>query len=142
MCWYILDTPTLLKIMTMKGTDGKPMNIVKRIAAHDYKTFGMLLLKDENGEEVDIFRKYHMQDGPESVIMAILKKWLISDTTPEKWQHLIECLKQCQLNTLAEEIAYTTGNHIIIQIHCITMTWWGEPLKHTVVACLCVCLCL
>ena len=38
----------------MKGADGEPLKIVQKIAAHDYTTFGMYLLQDENGEEVDV----------------------------------------------------------------------------------------
>ena len=44
----------------MKGADGKPLKIVQKIAAHDYTTFGMCLLQDENGEEVDIIEKDHI----------------------------------------------------------------------------------
>ena len=39
------DTPTLLKLKTMKGADGKPLKIVQKpIPVHDYTTFGMCLL--------------------------------------------------------------------------------------------------
>ena len=41
----------------MKGADGKPLKIVQTIAAHDYTTFGMCLLQDENGEEVALIEK-------------------------------------------------------------------------------------
>ena len=44
--------PTLLALKTMKGADGKPLKIVQTIAAHDYTTFGMYLLQDENGVAV------------------------------------------------------------------------------------------
>ena len=56
--------PTLLKLKTMKGADGKPLKIVQKIAAHDYTTFGMCLLQDENGEEVDIIEKDHKLKVP------------------------------------------------------------------------------
>ena len=48
MCLYILATGTgltVLEIKTMKGADGKPLNIVQKIAAGDYMTFGMCLLQ-------------------------------------------------------------------------------------------------
>ena len=64
-------TPTLLKLKTMKGADGKPLKIVQKIAAHDYTTFGMCLLQDENGEEVVLLKKNNIHDGAESVTEAI-----------------------------------------------------------------------
>ena len=99
--------PTLLKLKTMKGADGKPLKIVQKIAAHDYTTFGMYLLQDENGEEVDIIEKDHK--GAEGVTKEILKKWLTSDAPTRTYQHLIECLRQSELGALAELIANTTG---------------------------------
>ena len=101
--------PTLLKLKTLKGADGKPLKIVQKIAAHDYTTFGMYLLQDENGEEVDIIEKDHK--GAERVTKEILKKWLTSDAPTRTYQHLIECLRQSELGALAELIANTTGMH-------------------------------
>ena len=75
-------TPTLLKLKAMKGSDGKPLRIIEKIAAHDYTTFGMCLLQDENGEEVDLLKKNLIHDGAESVTEAIFKKWLTSTSKP------------------------------------------------------------
>ena len=95
----------------MKGADGKPLKIVQKIAAHDYTTFGMCLLQDENGEEVALIEKNHINKGAESVTQAILQKWLTSDAPTRTYQHLIECLRQSELGALAELIANTTGMH-------------------------------
>ena len=100
---------TLLKLKTMKGADGKPLKIVQKIAAHDYTTFGMCLLQDENGEEVVLLKKKNIHDGPESVTEAIIRKWLTSDAPTRTYQHLIECLRQSELGGLAELIENTTG---------------------------------
>ena len=91
----------------MKGVDGKPLKIVQKVAAHDYKTFGMCLLQDENGEDVALLKKNHIHDGAESVTEAILHKWLTSDAPTRTYQHLIECLRQSELGALAELIANT-----------------------------------
>ena len=88
----------------MKGADGKPLKIVQKIAAHDNTTFGMCLLQDENGEEVTLLKKNHIQNGAESVTEAILLKWLKSDAPTRTYQHLIECLRQSELGALAELI--------------------------------------
>ena len=101
--------PTLLKLKTMKGTDGKSLRIVQTIAAHDYTTFGMCLLQDENGEEVALLKRNHIHDGVESVTEAILQKWLTSDAPTRTYQHLIECLRQSELGALAEFIENATG---------------------------------
>ena len=102
-----LEKLTLLNLKTMKGADGKPLKIVHKIAAHDYTTFGMCLLQDENGEEVELLKKKHIYDGPESVTEAIIKKWLTSDAPTRTYQHLIECLRQSELGALAELIGQT-----------------------------------
>ena len=91
----------------MKGADGKPLKIVQIIAAHDYTTFGMCLLQDENGEEVALIEKDHIIRGAVSVTEAILQKWLTGDAPTRTYQHLIECLRQSELGALAELIANT-----------------------------------
>ena len=88
----------------MKGADGKPLKIVETIAVHDYTTFGMCLLQDENGEEVNPIKKDHNSIGAKSVTRAILQKWLTSDASTRTYQHLIECLRQSELGALAEQL--------------------------------------
>ena len=43
------------------------LKIVETIAVHDYTTFGMCLLQDENGEEVNPIKKDHNSIGAKSV---------------------------------------------------------------------------
>ena len=96
--------------MEMKGTDGKNLKVIPRIAAGNYMMFGMRLLQDENGDQVELVKRDHRQDGTESVTQAIIKKWLTSGAAPTRtYQHLIECLRQSELGALAEEIAITTA---------------------------------
>ena len=100
----------------MKGADGKPLKIIKTIAVHDYTTFGMYLLHDENGDEVALLKRNHIHDGAESITQAILQKWLTSDAPTRTYQHLIECLRQSELGALAELIANTTvGQGMVMQ---------------------------
>ena len=92
----------------MKGADGNPLRIIPRIAAGDYMTFGMCLLQDENGVDVDLLKKTHDKDGPQSITAAIIQKWLTSGAAPTRtYQHLIECIRQSELGPLAEDIANT-----------------------------------
>ena len=89
----------------MKGADGKPLNLIQKIAAGDYTTFGMLLLQDDNGEEVTVIKRDHIHDGAVSVTQAILVKWLTSGAAPTRtYQHLIECIRQSELGTLADNV--------------------------------------
>ena len=97
----------------MKGADGKPLKIIQKIAAHDCIAFGILLLQDENGTEVTLLKKDHINGGAESIALAIIQKWLATDAAPRTYQHLIECLKQSQLDTLAADIASQQGKTII-----------------------------
>ena len=99
---FVGSPPTLLKLKAMEGTDGKSLKIIKTIAAHDYTTFGMYLLQDENGEEVALLKRNHIHDGAESVTEAILQKWLTSDAPTLTYQNSIECLRQFELGALAE----------------------------------------
>ena len=98
------DAPTLtiLELIDMEGADGKNLRIIPRIAAGDYMTFGMRLLQDKNGDHVELIKRDHRQDGTESVVQAIIRKWLANGAAPT--QHLIECLRKSGLGALAEDI--------------------------------------
>ena len=113
--------PTLLKLKTMKGADGRPLMIVQTITAHDYTTFGMCLLQDENGVAVALLKRNHIQDGAESVTEAIIQKWLTNgNESTRTYQHLIECLRQSELGALADQLiaANTTSEQ---GIQCCTL---------------------
>ena len=103
-------TPTLLKLKTMKGADRKPLKIIETVAAGDYVTFGMCLLQDENGEQVGLIERDQINKGAEAVTRTIIQKWLTSGAPTRTYQHLIECLRQSELGTLAEQIAAMLDN--------------------------------
>ena len=115
-CYSTGITPTLLKLKTMIGTNGEPLDIVQKIAAGDYMTFGMCLLQDENGDEVELIKKNHKQDGAESVTQEIIKRWVTSDAPTRTYHHMIACLRMSRLGTLADDITTAIvgkGNHKI-----------------------------
>ena len=93
----------------MKGTDG--VNVIQKIAAGDYDTFGMCLLQDENGVTVDLIKKNNRQEGAEGITRAILKDWLRNGPEQTRtYEHLIKCLRECELGELADDIVKrTTG---------------------------------
>ena len=88
----------------MIGANNKPLHIVQTIAAGDYMTFGMCLLQDENGDEVELIKKNHKPDGAESITEAILKRWLKSDAPTRTYDHMIACLRVSKLGAFADDI--------------------------------------
>ena len=98
----------------MIGANGEPLDVVQKISAGDYMTFGMCLLQDENGDAVDLIKKNHKQDGAESVTQEIMKSWLTSDAPTRTYEHMIECLRMSKLGALADDITTAIdgkGNH-------------------------------
>ena len=104
-------TPTLLKLKMVTGADGKPLKIIDKVSGGDYVTFGMCLLQDENGEQVQLLKKDHINEGAKDITEAILQKWLTSGAPTRTYQHLIECFRQSELGALAEQIAAIPNNY-------------------------------
>ena len=98
------DRPTLLHLVNMKRVDGQPLNVIGQIAVH-YYTFGMNLLQDDNGVEIDVIEGDHIQRGNEAIARAILKRWLRDGGPTLTYPHLIDCLRKTGLGALADEIS-------------------------------------
>ena len=104
---YILLTesdqkPTLPQLLNFTGKSGK-INIPERIGAH-YRTFGILLLNDENGAKVESITKE--ESTMTDMNLKILSKWLQGEgIQPPTWNTVIEVLRQSNNLALAEEIA-------------------------------------
>ena len=101
----------------MRGANGESLDIVQKIAAGDYMTFGMCLLQDQNGDEVELIERNHKQDGAESVTQAILKRWLTIGASTRTYDYLTECLRVSKLGALADDITTVVvgkGNECIV----------------------------
>ena len=103
---HILSTesgskPTLPQLLNFPGKSGG-INIPERIGVH-YKTFGIFLLKDENGTQINRIAK---EEGELTHInLKILSRWLQGEgMQPPMWSTIIEVLKKSNLGVLAEEI--------------------------------------
>ena len=70
-----------------------------------YKEFGTLLLDDSTGNIVNNISA-ECQQIPEKII-KILEEWLAGKGNPRTWDTLIEVLRRCELNTLADHIQDT-----------------------------------
>ena len=89
--------PTLPQLMRLK--------IPEKVGGH-YRKFGTLLLNDDTGCLVDIAEKScHYQ--PDEIVTSILRKWLQEGPTPVNWDNLIQVLRDCGLQTLADYVRDT-----------------------------------
>ena len=89
--------PTLPQLMRLK--------IPEKVGGH-YRKFGTLLLNDDTGSLVDIAEKScHYQ--PDEIVTSILRKWLQEGPTPVTWDNLIQVLRDCGLQTLADYVQDT-----------------------------------
>ena len=107
----------------MSGKDG--VNVIQRIAAGDYATFGMCLLQDENGVKVDLIKKNNRQEGAEGITGAILREWLRNSPEHTRtYDHLMECLRESGLGALADDIANRTtgGGMVVHSMHTTLLT--------------------
>ena len=103
--------PTLPELLRFTCADAKKINIAKQIG-DEYKTFGTLLLNDDNGKKVTSMESKHQSD-PSKINMLILEEWLNgsgewlngSGEQPVTWATLIEVLRDSDLSTLANDIS-------------------------------------
>ena len=65
--------------------------------------FGILLLNDETGAEVNAIVSKYREDA-EQINLEILRLWIEGEGKPLSWDVLIDVLKAIGLNTLAEDI--------------------------------------
>ena len=89
--------------MDLEDETGKPLDLIKRIAAGEYTSFGMRLLQDENGVSVELIKRDH--SGAEEVTRAILQQWLTIGGPNCTYSHLIYSLRAAKFGCLADEVA-------------------------------------
>ena len=93
------EKPTMPLLLSFPGN----INIAQQIGATS-TVFGTLLLNDDNQERVTALAKQFGNEASE-VNMAILREWLRgSGVKPVTWGKLVEVLKKCKLDELAEKI--------------------------------------
>ena len=87
--------------MKFPGKSGN-INIPEKIGTN-IQTFGILLLKDENGDKVEAITKE--ESKVKDVSLTILKKWLRGEgMQPTTWKTLIDVMRDSDLGVLADEI--------------------------------------
>ncbi len=81
------------------------MNILNEIGV-EYYDFGILLLNDDNGKEMDGLVHKHLKDS-KPILRDIIKLWLQGKGMAVTWQSLISVLKDMGLTALAERIQFS-----------------------------------
>ena len=85
---------TLPKLLQLK--------IHKKIGVN-YMDFGIFLLNDDDGSQMDSI-EMECQGRPEHIARKILQEWVLGRGKPLTWQTLVETLRDCELNVLADQI--------------------------------------
>ena len=86
--------PTLPQLIRLK--------IPEKVGGN-YRNFGTFLLDDDTGSLVDIAEKScHYQ--PDDIVTSILRKWLKEGPTPVTWDNLIQVLRDCGLQRVADYV--------------------------------------
>ena len=70
----------------------------------NYSMFGICLLNDETGSQVDTIEDA-CGGKPERITRKILQEWMEGKGLPLTWESLIKTLRDTGLSTLADEIA-------------------------------------
>ena len=100
--------PTMPLLLDFPGN----MNIAQQIGTTS-TVFGTFLLKDDNQVRVTALARQFGNEANE-INMAILREWLLgSGVKPVTWGKLVEVLKKCKLDELAEKIE----SHLKCKLH-------------------------
>ena len=79
---------------------------IPQVVGVNYERFGVLLLKDTTGSQVDII-VHDAREKTETIVRSILKEWLKGKGKPVTWQTLIDTLRDCKHTDLADKIQYS-----------------------------------
>ena len=95
------EKPNLVSLISFPGKSYK-INLPQQISTK-YYMFGVLLLNDGTGAEVDTITAKYPGDA-ERINLEILKRWIGGKGKPLTWDILIGVLKDIGLGNLASEI--------------------------------------
>ena len=97
-------------LLGMPNSSKTPTNIAQRVGT-SYNNFGLLLLKDDYGDQVDSLEMQHHRN-PERINQAILQLWLRGEgLQPVSWKTLTSVLSDMHLLTLVKDINETLKNY-------------------------------
>ena len=108
----------MLKLLNFPGKSGN-LNIPERIGTK-YFMFGVLLLNDETGAQVNKIATQYRGDAKQ-INLEILRLWIGGKGKPLSWDTLINVLKAIGLNLLASDIQDEPHHwdHSICKSECV-----------------------
>ena len=102
LCSPLDDPPKLTECVKFQGKE-KTINIPREIGVK-YKKFGLFLLEDDTGANIDSIAHKHINDA-EKINMEVLQQWINGKGKhPVTWTTLIQVLCDIELTVLAGEI--------------------------------------
>ena len=91
------ERPTLPELLLLK---------ISQKVGPNYKIFGTLLLNDTMGNRVESIKLASLGQ-PEDIVTKILQEWVVGRGVALNWDTLVKTLRDCELNTLADQIQAT-----------------------------------
>jgi len=92
----------MLKLLNFPLKSGGYLNIPQQIGTEFFQ-FGVLLLNDETGAEVNAITTQH-RDNAQQINLEVLRLWIGGKGKPLSWDTLIDVLKATGLNNLVGHI--------------------------------------
>jgi len=96
------ERPTLPNLLTFPVKSGSCINIPRQIGTN-YFPFGVLLVNDETGAEVNAITTQY-RDNAQQINLEILRMWIGGKGKHRSWGTLINVLKAIGLSNLAGDI--------------------------------------
>ena len=104
------DNPPTLQTLRLFPVKKEHIDIAAEIGP-EYERFGTLLLEDKKGNKVKNIKVSERGD-PVDITVEILKHWLNGKgRKPVTWQTLVKCLRDTDLNILADNIESSLSEH-------------------------------
>ena len=97
--FHIVQKPDLVNLQAFPFQIEGSRNIVAR-AASQYKCIGAILLNDKDGT---LISGLTASSDQKEIMHKIFEKWVREDTQCS-WQKLINCMKECELIVLAQQM--------------------------------------
>ncbi len=70
---------------------------------NSYKKFGVFILNDSKGTVMTALESQHSKNS-EDILNDVFTKWLEGKGIDCTWENLLECLRKCRCNTLANKL--------------------------------------
>lgn len=101
-------------LFSLSLPNGTHLSVIDEIGTK-YEQLGIKLLKDDDGNTVDIIK--HDERTVSAIITRILREWLAGRGLQQTWGTLLKVLNEMKLNELANNIACSLNHHLLKHDH-------------------------